>query len=212
MHLHCAMVGTYQAPAPCINTHPSGNASEFAGLEPHKNEGIFRGRIQCPTLVLCPKSEPRTSFTRPWTSVLVDPGTLKTPYSLLFILSTVPQPPPTLGFNWSASSLALENPQPLPAQLNRGKCLQSPPIWSWATTFMLTATTCHTWCICFSVGLCFSPGQHRTYALSVLFYFCPCPGSQAPPYLGVQDDSDQQLSECSIPMSKVSQTQRISET
>lgn len=69
---------------------------------------------QLSMLVLYPKSEPRTSRSRPETRVLVGQRPLKTPY---YLSPPHPQhhskaPPSILGISGQASGLVLENPQP----------------------------------------------------------------------------------------------------
>lgn len=91
--------------------------------------------------------------------------------------------------------------------VNRGKCPQSPHIWSW-TDYHCHVDSHHLsylMHLLLSGPLVLTWPAEKTYTLCTVL-FLPCPGSLASPYLGVQDDLNQQLNECSIPVSKVSQS------
>lgn len=147
---------TYPVPASCKFTPLYGDAFKFVGPEAQRKEGTSRGTQPGSGVHACPlpKSEPRTSLSRPETRVLVGQRPLKTPYSLS---------PPHLAWSWRTHSLAIR--WPLPAHPSRGLCQQLPPNWSCTAAFLLTVTTCHTRCptFCFSVGFWL-----RTRALTVV--------------------------------------------
>lgn len=170
------MVHTYQAPVPCVYTHPSGIWVCWKMRVPPEAES------DVPLLFSVPNQKPRLH------SLGLEPvfWLIQGPSKLSFHVSSSSalfhrHHHPLLGrhpvWPWRTHSLSQHS--------WLWKCQwQSPQSCSWSATFMLTATTCPTWCICSSVSLWFSLGQHGTCTSTVPFYLCPCPGSQAPPHLG----------------------------